>query len=182
MLQYGDPSNSTRPGGPITLLTFASEAPPNGKSVFHIIADNSTSASLLASIYNSCSSLFGPDPPSTAANSAPSAYNKSDASCPQPEQAVQYYRASSVVLTLDGYNNSAVLSAAVTGGHAGEGGVADSPLPANVDLNLLECLNGTIGTAVPLIDFAAPARWQSAGGLGALGMVWVLLCLLDALL
>ena len=121
----------------MTLLTFASASPPNSSnSVFHIIADNSTSASLLASIYDSYSSLFGPDPSSTAASSVPAAYKESDPSRP-PEQAARYYRASSVVLTIDGYSTSATMSAAVTGGNAAEGGVADSLLPVNVDPSLL---------------------------------------------
>lgn len=95
--------------------------------------------------------------------------NSSAPDAPQPEQSVQYYRASSVVLTLDGYNNTAVYADEDT---------ADLPLPGVVvDLNtndgkLLGCLNQTIGTAVPLID-GAIAKWTPDGGVLALiALVW----------
>ena len=54
------------------------------------------------------------------------------------------------MLTLDGYNNSATFSSTES--------VSDSPLPQNIDTKLLECLNQTIGSAVPLID---PETWLS---------------------
>ena len=54
------------------------------------------------------------------------------------------------MLTLDGYNNSATFSSTES--------VSDSPLPQNIDTKLLECLNLTIGSAVPLID---PETWLS---------------------
>jgi hypothetical protein len=78
---------------------------------------------------------------------------------------VQYYRASSVALSLDGYNNSAVF--------APENSTADTPLPSSVDTNLLDCLNGTIGLAVPLVD---SARWtMSVPSLGVITLVLLLL-------
>ena len=67
-----------------------------------------------------------------------------------PQQVIQYYRASSAVLTLDGYNNSATFSSNES--------ASDSPLPQNIDTTLLECLNQTIGSAVPLVD-GAPEWW-----------------------
>lgn len=179
--KYGSPNNDSRPGGPMTTLTFLSASPSsNSNSTFHVFADNTTSVSLLASIYDSCSSLFSPNPPSSANNSLPAAYNESDTSRPKPEQAVQYYRASSVALTLDGYNNTAALSDAVTSGNASAGSVADAPLPTNVDQTLLGCLNNTIGAGVPLID-GAPVRWSGASGLGGLSLAWVVWYLLGSL-
>lgn len=165
----------------MTTLTFQSANPsdPNN-STFHVLADNSTSASLLTSIYESCSSLFTPSSPSTSNNSLPMPLNDTDVNSPKPEQAVQFYRASSVALTLDGYNNSAALSAAVTSGNASAESVQDTPLPERYDANLLDCLNTTIGDAVPLID-GASARWAPTGGLGGLGLVWIAWYLLGGL-
>jgi hypothetical protein len=61
---------------------------------------------------------------------------------------MQYYRASSVSLTLDGYNNTGALEA---------DGTPNTPLPTNIDTNLMNCLNATIGEAVPLIGSASMA-------------------------
>jgi hypothetical protein len=87
---------------------------------------------------------------------------------PQPEQAVQYYRASSVVLTLDGYNDTGVFGNDTNAVH--------TPLLTNIDTNLLDCLNQTIGLSVPLID-AANARWATGPGTETIGLflfVWFL--------
>lgn len=80
---------------------------------------------------------------------------------------VQYYRASSIALTLDGYNNSAT--------YAPEG-TLDSPLPSGVDMNLLTCLNETIGLAAPLVNGAnllwAPSYFNL---IGLVWTIWVLM-------
>jgi len=85
---------------------------------------------------------------------------------PKPEQTVQYYRASSVALTLDGYNNTGALEAE---------GTPDTPLPTNIDSGLLNCLNGTIGKAVPLVDSASLRMMTPSVGL--VSFIWVLWCL-----
>ncbi|KAI5994575.1 hypothetical protein F5J12DRAFT_856930 [Pisolithus orientalis] len=59
----------------------------------------------------------------------------------------------SVVLTLDGYNNSVTLS--------NNTNMTDSPLPPNIDTNLTVCLNQTIGLAVPLVDGALPSSFAA---------------------
>lgn len=112
-------------------------------STFHLIADNTTVVDLISDINASCNSSLN----TAASSTTPSAYNDTDPKAPQPESAIQYYRASSVALTLDGYNNS---------GATGPEGTPDTPLPSNIDTNLLNCLNQTIGEAVPLIDAAVP--------------------------
>lgn len=67
----------------------------------------------------------------------------------RPEQAIQYYRASSVVLTLDAYNDTALFISNASS--SPEDGDADhAPLPKWVDRYLLDCVNQTIGLAVPL--------------------------------
>ncbi|KAJ7583769.1 hypothetical protein C8J56DRAFT_790456 [Mycena floridula] len=76
---------------------------------------------------------------------SPIAFNDTDISSPKPESAVEYYCASSVALTLDGYNNTGALD---------DEGTPDASLLSNIDVN------STIGTAVPLVD-GAGARWSS---------------------
>jgi hypothetical protein len=116
-------------------VTFVSDA---GNSSFHIIADNATVTALIAVINTNCSAHL------SASSIHSLLYDDTDPNSPKPEQAVQYYRASSVVLTLDGYNDTAVLS--------NNSSLPDTPLPTDVDTALMDCLNQTIGLAVPLID------------------------------
>jgi len=79
---------------------------------------------------------------------------------------VQYYRASSVVLTLDGYNNTAALS--------NDTNATNTPLPASVNTTFLDCLNQTIGAAVPLIDASARLWGQPAHGMGMMSVIWLM--------
>ncbi|TDL25300.1 hypothetical protein BD410DRAFT_744058 [Rickenella mellea] len=160
--EYGDASNTSRPGGPLLQAPFQSATL---NTTFHVIADNATLTSLLLSVNSNCTSSL-----SSASNSTvPQAFDPSQASAPKPEQAVEYYRASSVVLTLDGYNNTAALS--------NDTSLPDTPLPTGIDTTLLDCLNQTIGLAVPLIDGAV--SWRSPGaGVGVVGAVWMVWCLL----
>ncbi|EIN08255.1 hypothetical protein PUNSTDRAFT_68982 [Punctularia strigosozonata HHB-11173 SS5] len=157
--EYGDERNTSRPGGPMFQATFASNS---SNSTFHVIADNSTAVSLSGSITANCSSFVSTSNSSTT----PSAYNSTAPGAPNPVQAVQYYRASSVVLTLDGYNDTAALSDDNT--------TANTPLPSSVDHNLLDCLNQTIGLAVPLINGASSQWTHSATGMGLMGLVWTM--------
>ena len=138
----------------MTQTTFADSASNN---TFHLLADNSTVNSLIESVAGNCT--LGN---TTALSATP--LNTSDPSQPRPEQAVQYYRASSVVLTLDGYNNTAALS--------DDSNAPNTPLPTWADASFLDCLNQTIGAAVPLIDNAGYLRWD-APSMGALGLVWL---------
>lgn len=102
-----------------------------------------------------------------------SAYTGADQGPPQPEQIIQYYRASSVALSLDGYNNSAVFSE--------DENAVDTPIPTNIDTTLLSCMNSTIGNEVPLIDSGATSSLALGSGIhsnlglmGIAGMVWLL--------
>ncbi|KZT24819.1 hypothetical protein NEOLEDRAFT_1134485 [Neolentinus lepideus HHB14362 ss-1] len=158
--EYGDPNNSSRPGGPMYAATLPSATQ---NTTLHIISDNTTVVSLLSSVQSNCSSLL------SSSISSPVPYNDSDPSAPRPEQAVQYYRASSIALTLDGYNDTAAL----TGGN--DTTQQDVPLPSWVNMTLLDCVNQTIGAAAPLIS-SANTRWtapnQQMVGFVALG--WIL--------
>ncbi|KAH9933031.1 uncharacterized protein B0H18DRAFT_985213 [Fomitopsis serialis] len=161
--EYGTPWNTSRPGGPLAEATFASKS---ANSTFYVISDKSTVASLITSVSKNCTLGGG-------SSAAPSAFNAT-ASEPQPEQAVQYYRASSVVLLLDGYNNTNAL--AEGGGDASATAVA---LPDWVDHSLLACLHDTIGGAVPLFSGGAPARAHAPNFAVLIVMWWFLWRLCD---
>ena len=128
-------------------------------STFHIVADNTTVTSLIASIQANCSI-------SSNSSTIPIPFN-ANASDPLPEQAVQYFRASSVALTLDGYNNTAALAVS----NVNDSTPAPAPLPSGVDTALLDCLNATIGEAVPL--FADSAFGLPIPSMGLVGLVYV---------
>ncbi|KAI0641447.1 hypothetical protein C8Q79DRAFT_1077878 [Trametes meyenii] len=131
--EYGEPNNSSRPGGPQVQAAFSSNTT---NTTFHIVSDNSTVTALIASIHANCTIASN-------SSSTPLSFNGT-ASDPKPEQAIQYYRASSVALTLDGYNDTSALS--------DNSSAPPAPLPSNIDTTLLSCLNDTIGEAVPLFD------------------------------
>ncbi|TFK46473.1 hypothetical protein OE88DRAFT_893085 [Heliocybe sulcata] len=158
--EYGDPNNSSRPGGPMFAATLPSASQ---NTTLHVLADNSTVLSLVSSVQSNCSSLL------SSSISAPVPYNDTDPSAPRPEQVVQYYRASSIALSLDGYNDTAVL----TGGN--DTTQQDVALPSWVDATFLDCVNQTIGLAAPLIsgaDAQLAAPNQQMIGFVALG--WIL--------
>lgn len=143
--------------------TFVSNnSSPN--TTFHVLSDNTTITSLIVTVNANCSTYL-----SNSSSTSPFPFNASAPNAPHPEQAIQYYRASSAVLTLDGYNNSATFGSNES--------MQDSPLPPNIDVKLLECLNQTIGLAVPLVDGALPALFTapSIPGLILLGMMipWI---------
>ncbi|KAF8069245.1 hypothetical protein FPV67DRAFT_1113544 [Lyophyllum atratum] len=153
--EYGRPNNSSRPGGPMAAAAFVSST---GNTTYRILSDNTTIIALISHIKDACSSNLN----NGSSSSAPSPYQDSFSAIPQPEQTIQYYRASSIALTLDGYNNTGAL---------GPDGTADTPLPNNIDTNLLTCLNQTIGDAAPLIG-GVPGL--SVPSMGLLGLLWVL--------
>ncbi|KAF8997088.1 hypothetical protein BDQ17DRAFT_1411541 [Cyathus striatus] len=141
--------------------TFTSSPNSTNHSTYHLLADSDTTVWLFSDIAGNCSSLISSPYSPTACTSS----NMSDQM--RPEQVVQYYRASSVALTLDGYNNSATFSEEET---------VDSPLPQGYDSNLLECLNRTIGSSAIMVVMVQGVRLmvELGDGLGD-GLLWVLL-------
>jgi len=129
----------------------------SGNSTFRILADNTTVVELITDITANCSA-------STASVPTPAAYDDEATAPPQPEQVVQYYRASSIALSLDGYNNTAIFQ---------DEGTPDVPLPSSVDKVLMDCLNQTIGAAAPLIDGSIRAVPNNLGLLSVVSLVWV---------
>ncbi|KZV91037.1 hypothetical protein EXIGLDRAFT_694120 [Exidia glandulosa HHB12029] len=152
LAQFGAPDNSSRPGGAEYQLVVQSHAGPDPGSwqaepwTYHVVSDHKTVTSLIHTLMITANCATFNTPLSALS------FNGS-ASEPQPENTVQYYRASSVALTLDGYNNTAALSDDAT--------VAPVPLPSGLNQTFLECLNRTIGESVILVD--APVVNSSPG-------------------
>lgn len=169
LFQYGNSDNPDRPGGPMTVANFPSNTT---NSTFHVLADNTTVTALIATITSNCTGI------SQNFSRVPAFYNSSNPFAPRPEQAVQYYRSSSVVLTLDGYNDTTALQENSTG--------PDVPIPSWADMTLLNCLNDTIGLSVPLVDAATTTTFNFASmtqspAMGLLGLLWTLCLLMNML-
>lgn len=131
--EYGTFDDTSRPGGVLKTATFPSLTT---NATFRLAADEMSVASLIGSIRGNCSSLL-------ASNASQSAETYDPNGPPKPEQVVQYFRASSLALTMDGYNNT---------GAAQDSNQAPASLPPYVDQPLLDCLNYTIGAAAPLME------------------------------
>ena len=71
-----------------------------------------------------------------------------DPSGPAPEQAVVYYRGSSVVLSLLAYNNTAQL---VDYTPQNPSSLIDTPLPHVASTRFFQCINSTLGESIPLV-------------------------------
>jgi len=146
-------------------------APNRTNTTIQILADTTTLFSLSYDIYQSCGMYIDLNK-----TESPVAYGTgSELDDPGPEQVIQYYRASSVALTLDGYNNSAVYV---------NGPAEDTPLPANIDLEMISCVNSTIGSRVPLLEAftsssatrMAPSILNHVEQLGLLYVLYIVLC------
>ncbi|KAF8517025.1 hypothetical protein BU17DRAFT_76503 [Hysterangium stoloniferum] len=154
--EYGNPDNSSRPGGALFEAPFQS---PDGANTYRVLADNATVQALITAVTGNCTLR------TTTITAVP--FNDSDPNQPKPEQVIQYYRASSVALTLDGYNDTSVFSS--------DDNAPDMPLPANLNATFLDCLNQTIGAAAPLIDSATLSHAQIPGilALALLALHWL---------
>jgi hypothetical protein len=146
--------------------TYASKTQ---NTTFYFVSDNDTAIAMVPILQKNCSSVLN-----SGVSNTPVPYSLSNPNSPKPEQAVQYYRASSAALMLQGYNNTAQLSDNTS--------LPDTPLPTNIDTSLLTCLNQTIGIAVPLVSAANPTVWNSGvtGSAYAMGSFWLFYCLLCA--
>ncbi|VDB88221.1 unnamed protein product [Peniophora sp. CBMAI 1063] len=169
--EYGQPTNSSRPGGHLMQITLQSRLATNS-STFHFISDNTTVQAILPILRSYCS-LYGWVDTNTS-SSAPYAYTGVNASDPLPTDAVQYYRSSTAVLTLDGYNNTIVLSSTPN--------ATAQPLPTNVDRVTLGCLNDTIGAAIPLINPPAGLSTGAIFGIVLGSLIGFFGCLLPCLI
>jgi len=165
--EYGRPDNSSRPGGPMVTSTYVSNTQ---NTTFYLVTDNNTATTMVPILQQNCSSVLN-----SGVSNTPVPYNVSDGNSPKPEGTIQYYRASSAALILGGYNNTAQLSDNTS--------LPDSPLPSNIDMNLLVCLNETIGIAIPLVDAASPTAWNFGvtGSAYTVTSFWLLYYVLSAI-
>ncbi|KAL0577776.1 hypothetical protein V5O48_004204 [Marasmius crinis-equi] len=176
--EFGQPDNSSRPGGVMTYATFhtSGNSSNSGNNTYHVLADNTTVTSLFNSISTKCTSsiVVIVSSTNTANNIAILPYNTTSPNATKPENAIQYYRASSVVLTLDEYNNSAVFS--------NDTNAPDSPLPTNLNMSTLDCLNRTIGESVPLVDASRGNSAMGNASHGLIGLVTLMAVILNLVL
>lgn len=152
--QYLYVNDTERPGGNLTAAIIQPSF--NASSItYRIVGDNASVTAVYAALVANCS----------VANSTSALYTfwPNATTYPFPEQAVQYYRASSFALTLDSYNNSAALAANMPASNttASLPLSDDSPLPAGLNGTFLECINSTIGGSVPLADPPAGRHFSS---------------------
>ncbi|KIJ29000.1 hypothetical protein M422DRAFT_269693 [Sphaerobolus stellatus SS14] len=108
---------------------MASFQPADFSDRYYILADHTTLDFLVPMVISSCS------PSSKNIISTP--FINFSLSPTSPLQIIQYYRASSIALGLERYNNSRVWS--------NDSRFPDSPLPNIKDERFLDCVNTTIG-------------------------------------
>ncbi|KZO99197.1 hypothetical protein CALVIDRAFT_405001 [Calocera viscosa TUFC12733] len=167
--EYGPENNSSRPGGPesITLIQSNNTAEP-ANNTYHILGDSDSVRAVLDALVFNCS----------AVNSTISPYSANATGAPQPQQAIQYYRASSFVLFLDSYNNTAALPANAPPSNTTASNVtADTPLPSGLDMTFLNCINETIGNAVPMTNDQSSGAIAGVIGAGVGTPVWSVISL-----
>lgn len=171
--EYGPPGDKHRPGGPLHYITIRPPKPltaglypeiPPTTQLF-VIADKPTLKYIrpevkLCGSTQEFSGWFGTE---KARVSKPRKFKgpAEDPDGPAPEQAVGYFRASSVVLSLLEYNNTAQFT-----GYTPQNptGLVDTPLPQVVDTDFFRCINSTLGNHIPLVipEGATPYQRNAA--------------------
>ncbi|KAF8626499.1 hypothetical protein AX17_006552 [Amanita inopinata Kibby_2008] len=162
--EYDRPDNNSRPGGPTMTAAFRSNNRQN--CIFRILSDNFTVFELTKIVSNACGTLI------QYSESIVALPYTDSTPLPEPEQVIQYYRASSVALSLDRYNDTAALEME---------GTPDVPLPSNVDNELLACMNVTIGASVPLVGISLGSQLLAPSTCGLVGIAWVVWMILSLL-
>ncbi|KAJ7289462.1 hypothetical protein C8J57DRAFT_1046112, partial [Mycena rebaudengoi] len=100
------------PSGVLSTAIFSSNR--SDGTIFRILSDNATVSTLIPYLNATCASLFNT---STLYHTSfgPSEDRALDgikdaSSLPPPQQVIQYYRASSIALSIDGYNNTVIFA------------------------------------------------------------------------
>ncbi|KAG9119391.1 hypothetical protein FRC07_005599 [Ceratobasidium sp. 392] len=132
------------------ISVYTTDAKYNTSDVYRILGDLSSVTTVLNALTSNCSVAGG-----TIFNYDPTSDDLAH-SLPRVESVIQYYRASSFALALDGYNNSAALfSVAATSNTTQQLVTALTPatsLPPTTNHAFLECVNTTVASSVPLVD------------------------------
>jgi hypothetical protein len=179
-IKYGLASNSARPSGAVIAAII--KALNDGSNTYRIVGDGVSVYNILRIIASSCNSNQ-----STPYTFHPTVFfDASDnSSRPHPEEIIQFYRASSFALSLDGYNNSmALASNAPLTNYVPPTITIQSQLPTNIDSAFLGCLNSTIGNNLLLVNPPPPHHLSGGaiagiviGSLAGANIVFVLLIL-----
>ncbi|CAE6478806.1 unnamed protein product [Rhizoctonia solani] len=148
--EYGPANSTDRPGGPMYAATIFSDDPKyNTSEVYRLLGDRDSVTAVFSALRQKCSvvgDVVAYDPSS----------DNSSHTLPRVESIIQYYRASSFALSLDGYTNSAaaVTPAALTNntGQLVTSLLPPTPFPGSINPMLLDCINRTVGTSLPLLD------------------------------
>ncbi|CUA71147.1 hypothetical protein RSOLAG22IIIB_09368 [Rhizoctonia solani] len=177
--EYGPANNDSRPGGVMQqALVRSSDWPSEGGAVntttkndtasYYIVGDADSVSAVMDALVTHCSVVNSTGTPVDDNNSTV-----------HVEQAVQYFRASSFMLALTSYNNSASLpsNAPADNSTTAPPPSADTPLPTGTNTTFLNCLNETIGASVPIMD-AAPGTLRATTGLNVVATLWLLIWLL----
>ena len=171
--EYGGPGNKSRPGGPLYYISIqpakslekgsCPEVPPMN---LYVIADKPTLEAVGPAVLWSCSKnnyngWIGED---KVRISKPKEFKgpAEDPKGPVPEQAVSYYRGSSVALSLVGYNNTAQVTSYTPGNPTSQ---VDTPFPPVVDSSFFMCVNRTLGESIPLVIGSAPYQANAASSI-----------------
>ncbi|KAF8996665.1 hypothetical protein BDQ17DRAFT_1364230 [Cyathus striatus] len=130
--EYGKIDNTTRPGGPLTQISIV-----ESNYTLRITSDQMTINALSSDLSSCATSSTG------VKITSPAPVNSSSYDHPKPEEALQYYRASSVVLSLDSFNNSIAFS-------SNDSSMMYALIPAGINTTIVQCTNQTIGANVLL--------------------------------
>jgi hypothetical protein len=146
-LQYYDHEDQ-RPGGNTTTAIVTSIISSTNQT-YRLIGDRSSVTTVLNALIADCGVS------NSTSSIAPFAgfTDESNTTLPKPEQFVQWYRASSFGLSLDGYNNSASLQSNMPASNTSAAqNIPNTPLPSYVNSTFLACLNTTIAFSIPLVN------------------------------
>ncbi|QRV82257.1 catalytic domain thiamine pyrophosphokinase [Ceratobasidium sp. AG-Ba] len=168
--EYGPANSTERPGGAMSAISVYTTSPKyNTSDVYRILGDQSSVQVVLNALVSNCSVANG-----TIWNYDPSSDDLAR-SLPRVESIIQYYRASSFALALDGYNNSVALASVAPVNNSTLQLVNNlapaTPLPSTINRSFLECVNTTVAVSVPLID-AGLSNLPPVNGLGLLCLMW----------
>ncbi|KZT23915.1 hypothetical protein NEOLEDRAFT_506176 [Neolentinus lepideus HHB14362 ss-1] len=141
---YAKYNGTVRPGGNVTSAIVTGNGFPNTTEIYRIIGDQLSVRAVLDALVTNC----------TAKNTTLELFNPEVYAYPQPEQIIQWYRASTFGLGLDSYNNTAALASNIpSSNHTNPPALSSAtPLPSGLNMTFLTCINTTIAASVPLVD------------------------------
>ena len=83
-------------------------------TTFYFVLDNDTAVAMIPVLQQNCSSVLN-----SGVSNMPVFHSPNDPSSPKVEEAIQYHRVSSVMLMLEGYNNTGHGAGAFDADHKG---------------------------------------------------------------